>query len=274
MATAYAGVDISKWQANVDYEQLARGKIGNAPVEFAMLRYSYGKSKDTMFDTHYNGCKAAGIKVGVYHWLRAQTVEEAKAEAEWLAAKLKKYQFEYPVAIDFEDPDLFALGLTKSQYTAIVDEFGSALAAAGLYVILYTNPDTLENRLNKDILDRYELWLAHWVTNPASYGQTMWQYAALGTAAQVKSGNATRVGTVQGANGPCDVNWSYVDYETKIKKAGKNGFTVKQPATPAPTTKKTYFVVGTKVCESAAALTTAKNQLKALGYEYIVVEAK
>lgn len=265
MSTLYAGVDISKWQNNVNYKQLAAGKINNSPVEFAMLRFSYGKSKDTLFDAHYKGCKGVGIKVGCYHWLRAQSVSAAKDEANWLISKLNGYQLEYPVAIDFEDSELFAKKYTKAQYTAIVDAFAEVLKAAGFYVILYTNPDTLENRLNKDILDRYDLWLAHWVDKPADYGQTMWQWAALGTAAQVKSGNATKVGTVQGANGPCDVDWCYTDYAAIIRAQGKNGFPAAKPA------EKTYFVVGSKVCKGTPALTTAKNQLKALGYECTVM---
>lgn len=263
MSTLYAGVDISKWQNNVNYKQLAAGKINNSPVEFAMLRFSCGKSKDTLFDTHYKGCKGVDIKVGCYHWLVAQTVEAAKTEAQWLVEQMKNYQFDYPVAIDFEDSKLFALGLSKAQYTAIVDTFGDVLKAAGYYVILYTNPDTLRNRLNVDITDRYDIWLAHWTDVPAQYGQTMWQWAALGSAAQVKSGNATKIGTVSGANAPCDVDWCYVDYAAKIKEGGYNGH--KKP------TEKTYFIVGTKVCKGTAALTTAKNQLNSLGYDYTIV---
>ncbi len=59
-----------------------------------------------------------------------------------------------------------------------------------------------------------------------------------------------------------DMNW----FRAKVEALGEKA------AATTPTTDKTYVVVGTKVCKNAAALTTAKNQLKALGYEHTVVE--
>lgn len=258
MPTKIAGVDMSKYQDKVDYKALAAGKINGYPVEFAMLRIGYGKYKDTLFDKHYSGCKAAGIKVGCYHWIRAQNGAEARAEAQWLVEKLEGYKLDYPVAMDFEDTDLFALKLSKARYTAIVDAFAKVLQGAGYRVILYTNPDTLENRLCDDVLDRYDLWLAHWVKTPAEYGQTMWQYAALGTLADVKVGHATAVGNVQGANAPIDVNWCYKDYTEQSESKAET----------------VTAVVGTKIVKSASELTTAKNQLKAMGYTITTTDIK
>ena len=250
---------MSHCQNNVDYRALKAGKIGGKAVKFAMLRFSYGMSRDTVFDTHYNGCKSAGIYVGVYHWLKAQNVAEARKEAQWLVEKLKSYNIDYPVALDFEDEKLLALKLTKAQYTAIVTAFMDVLEKANYYVILYTNPDCLENRLKVSMRTKYDIWLAHWVNNPANYGQTMWQYAALGTAAQVNARQATKVGTVEGANGPCDVNWAYVGYAAKIRKLGKN----------KPVTR--YKVTGAKTVELRE-LNQAQGQLKALGFEVSVDE--
>ncbi len=257
----YAGVDISKYQTEIDYKALKSGKIGGAVVKFAMLRFSYGKSKDIMFDEHYNGCKKAGIYVGVYHWLKAQNVAQAREEAQWLVEQLREYAIDYPVALDFEDPQLLALDLGKAKYTAIVNAFMTVLKNANYYVILYTNPNCLENVLDTSVQADYDLWLAHWVKDPADYGQKMWQYAALGTAAEVKAGAATAVGNVEGVNGPCDVNWCYVGYARLIKELGKNKH-IEQDAALGT------VVVATKLCKTTGELTTAQNQLKTLGYDY------
>lgn len=265
MATAYAGVDMSFYQDKVDYKELKAGKIGNAPVKFAMLRSSYGMDKDIKFDEHYKGCKEAGIYVGVYHWLVAQNVTQARKEAQWLVELLKDYELDYPIALDFEDGKLFDLKLSKEKYTAIVHAFMGVLQAANYYVILYTNPDTLDNRLLPDVLESYDLWLAHWTRNPRNYNQTMWQYAALGTPADVEKGYATAVGKVPGMDIPCDVNWCYVGYAKKIREMGKN----KPAAQYDPS-----IVVATKYCKTAAELTAAENQLKSLGYGYSIVPAK
>ena len=269
MATKYAGVDLSYANANVDYKQLAAGSLEGCRVKFAMLRFSYGCNKDKLFDKHYEGCKSAGLYVGVYHWLKAQTPAAAKAEAEGWVKQLEACSIDYPVALDFEDSDLFTLKLSKAQYTAIVDAFMSVLQAANYYVILYTNPDTIQNRLNADVLKHYDLWLAHWTTTPASYGQTIWQYAALGTSSDVKNKRATRVGSVSGAGGPCDVNWCYVGYAAKIKAEGKNR---KKLQTNEPDTVK-YAVIASKIAVKND-LQKITGQLKAQGFTVNTFELK
>ena len=194
------------------------------------------------------------MDVGAYHWLRAQNVAQAREEAQWIVEQLAPYQLDYPVALDFEDGALLALKLTKEQYTAIVNAFMSVLEKANYYVLLYTNPDCLENRLQISVRKKYDIWLAHWTAKPRDYGQTMWQYAALGTAEEVRKGNATAVGTVEGANGPCDVDWCYVGYAAKIRKLGKN-----KPV-------ERYTVTGSKTV-TAGQLAQTEGQLKALGFE-------
>lgn len=225
MAVKFAGVDISKHQpiGSIDYKALKQAKIKGYTVKFAMLRFSYGMSRDTVFEHHYNGCKEAGIYVGAYHWLRAQNTSEARKEARWLVEQLAPYQFDYPIALDFEDNDLFALNLSKAKYTAIVTTFMQELERAGYYVLLYTSPAALYEKLEPRILDLYDLWLAHWTDVPAQYGQKMWQYAALGTPSDVAKKWATDVGKVDGVSVPIDVNWCYVGYAKLIKQLGKNG---------------------------------------------------
>lgn len=220
----YMGVDLSYCNGGVDYKSLKKAKIDGGAVKFAMFRTSYGCNKDRLLDKHYNGCKTAGIYVGAYHWLRAQNVAQARQEAEWLVKLLRDYNFDYPIALDFEDGDLFALKLSKEQYSAIVDAFMGVLERENYYVVLYTNPDTLRNRLTGSTLRKYDLWLAHWTHGkaPGQYGQNMWQFAAYGTAAEVRDGNATDIGTVSGSGGPIDCDVSYVGYAAQIRKAGKN----------------------------------------------------
>ncbi len=255
----FAGIDISKWNADIDYTALYDAKIEGRKLEFAMLRFSYGTHVDTLFTKHYFGCKGAGLKVGAYHWLMAKTPAEARTEAQWLAEQLKAFRFDYPIALDFEDSELLALKLTKSQYAAIISAFMNVLTAENYTVVLYTSPSILDSSLPTSFRNRYDLWLAHWTGTPKKYGQRMWQYAALGTAEEVEKKWATKVGTVAGINGPVDVNISYVDYAEKISRSGKNRPVV------------TYTVTGTKTVRKAE-LNSAQGKLRALGYEVAVIK--
>lgn len=249
----YAGVDISCWNTDIDYAALKKAKIEGRTVKFAMIRFSYGKTRDKLFDKHYNGCKAAGIYIGIYHWLKATTVAEAKQEAKWLVDCLKDYEIDYPIALDFEDKELLALELTKEQYADIVNAFMGVLENANYYVILYASPNCFERKLSADLRSKYDIWLAHWTKTPRQYGQKIWQYASLGTESEVNKGYATRVGKVDGVNGPIDVNWAYVGYAARIKKLQKN----------RPVTR--YKVTGTKTVDRSS-LAAAQGQLKALGF--------
>lgn len=256
----YAGIDISRWNTLIDYPTLKKAKIDGKTVKFAMLRFSYGKSRDTLFDAHYKGCRDAGIYVGAYHWLRAKNVTEARDEAQWLVQELRSYELDYPAALDFEDSELLSLGLPKERYTAIVNAFMTVLTKANYYVLLYTNPNCLENYLQISVRRKYDLWLAHWTDKPRDYGQKMWQYAALGSPEEVEKGYATAAGKVDGVTGPVDVNISYVGYARKIREMGKN-----RPAAR-------YLVRGTKTVDSTS-LAQTQGQLKALGFEVTVTDA-
>lgn len=217
----YAGVDLSYAQTDVDYKALSKAKIQGKPLKFAMLRIGHGLNKDKMFDEHYKGCKAAGIKVGVYHWSYATTAAEARMEAKWVVEQLRGLDIDYPVAMDFEDmPNVLSKGLSRDQYTAIVRAFLSTIKTSGYYPLLYTGKYILESNLCSEILSEYDLWLAQYTSEgyQAQLGQTMWQFTVAGSA----SDDYAHQGAVSGIKGQCDCNWSYVGYAAKIKKLGLN----------------------------------------------------
>ena len=77
------GVDVSKYQKNIDWNQIKK-----AGVSFVIVRIGYrgyGASGtlvlDPMFEEHFTNVKNAGLKVGVYFFSQATTEEEAKEEA-------------------------------------------------------------------------------------------------------------------------------------------------------------------------------------------------
>lgn len=251
MATKYAGVDLSYANDDVDYSALKAGKIKGYRVKFAMLRLGHGTTKDKLFDKHYNGCKAAGIRVGVYHWTYASTPVEARKEAVWAINELAGYKIDYPVAMDFEDESIFVRGLSKARYTAVCRAYLDTLCAANYYPMLYCNPNIIENHLDLKSLP-YDLWLAQYTSEgyQRDFGQGMWQFTVAGSPTL----DYGEVGAVAGVKGQCDCDWAYVGYAAKIKELGLN-----KPAAR-------YRVTGTKTVDKDG-LNEAKGQLKALGFE-------
>ena len=70
------GVDISKWQGNVDFARVSKN------VDFVILREGYRKTVDPMFLSYTEGCRKNGIAIdGVYHFCYALNDADVQAEA-------------------------------------------------------------------------------------------------------------------------------------------------------------------------------------------------
>lgn len=203
------GVDISRYQKGFDF---AAAK--DQGVSFVLIKGSQSDFMDPEFVSHYESAKEHGIYTGVYHYLTATSVENAKTQARYMIDKcLKGREFEYPVFADVEDASLKALG--KNSVDSIVKAFCDEIENAGYWAGFYCNYDFYSNYCSgKELADRYSLWLASWTqTVPADC--QIWQFGG--------EVNLQRANTV--ADVVCDQDYSYVDFPGIIKSRGLNGFT-------------------------------------------------
>lgn len=189
------GIDVSKWQGNIDWKKASK------QLDFAMIRAGYGSvlsQKDTKFELNYNGCKANNVPVGTYWYNYAKTVEGAKQEAKVCIQVLKNHDFDYPVFYDVEEESVLALGKTK--VSAITKAFLNELEAAGYRVGIYSMLSALNNYFSDDLLNTYDVWLAHVNVKQTSYKKpyAIWQYSW--------------VGKIDGISGDVDCNYCYKDY--------------------------------------------------------------
>lgn len=200
----FKGIDVSKWQGNINWV-----KAKNDGVDFAIIREGYGKDgKDKKFEENYKNAKASGIPVGVYHYSYADSVEDAKKEAEFCLKNIKGKQLEYPVCFDIEDKE--QLKLNDRQRTDIVKAFCETIENAGYYAMIYCNLNWYNNYLIKDELKQYDLWIAQWKVGVPSVNCGIWQ----------KSDK----GVIDGINGNVDLDISYKNYPEIIKSKGLNGY--------------------------------------------------
>lgn len=188
------GIDISKWQGNVDFQ-----KLKEANVEFVMIRLGYqtGFDKEIVLDKYYEqNIKLAnkyGIKAGVYFYSYAKNTNDAKKQAEFVKKHIKNYKIDMPIAYDFEDwknvekAKLSIYDINKSAKT-FLDE----IKKDGYQVLNYGSKYYLENIWDID----YPTWLAHY-TNKTNYSKDykMWQL--------------TENGLISGIQGFVDVNVLY-----------------------------------------------------------------
>lgn len=202
------GIDVSYAQGAIDW-----AKVKAAGVDFAMIRASRGEvngrpiAQDVTFEYNITQATANGIKVGVYHYLYASTVTEARKEARFFLKTIEPYKITYPVVLDIEEQ--YQADLGKSRVTKVVKAFLDEISAAGYYAMIYSNKTWLTDYLDMSKLTDYDVWLAQWNTVPTYEGDFgIWQYSSKGV--------------VSGIEGYVDLNISYRDYTSIIRKGNYN----------------------------------------------------
>lgn len=197
------GIDVSRYQGNIDWEQ-----VRDAGVEFAIIRVggrNYSGDGEIYADINayqnYTGAKAAGIKVGVYFFAQAINVTEAREEAAYVLTAIQDWELDMPVVYDWEYVNSRArtANMDITTLTNCTREFCRLVQEAGYEAMVYFNPTHSEKRVDLEALMDYKFWLAMYsdrMTYP--YKIDMWQY--------------TDQGTIPGIDGFVDINL-YFPYE-------------------------------------------------------------
>lgn len=198
------GIDVSKWQSIIDWQMAKSDDLG-----FAILREGYGKSNtDKQFERNYDFAKRYNIPIGVYHYSYADTVSEAKREADYCLANIYNKKLEYPICYDVEDRT--QLSLSNLERTEIVKAFCDEIEKAGYYAMLYCNLNWYNNYFIREEIEKYDLWIAEWEVPKPSVNCGIWQYSEKGSLDYI--------------NGNVDLNISYKNYPEIMIKKGLNGF--------------------------------------------------
>lgn len=227
------GVDISRYQGSPDFSKVKK------EVDYVIVQAGYGRyasQKDSSFERNYSECKKYGVPVGVYWFSYANSVADAKKEAEACLEAIKGKQFEYPIYFDIEGSAL------SGDVSGKCKAFCEAIERAGYFAGIYMSRSPAQTYLSKEVASKYALWLAEYSSKcnySGNYG--MWQYSSSGR--------------VNGISGYVDMDYCYVDYPTVIKKAGKNGYTVQ---TELPVLDETGFKKGDKGYQALALKTLLK----------------
>lgn len=178
------GIDVSTYQGDIDWAMVKADGI-----DFAIIKATQGRSEtgtyrnftDSQFTKNIVGAHRFGIRVGVYHYLTAQTVSEAMEEADLFLSAVAPYRniIDLWAVVDVESKHL---PTNRTLLTQIVNTFCSKVNSAGYRPMVYTNPDFIKNRLTD--ISYWDLWLALWrvktlVPKVADYPNLkIWQWGA------------------------------------------------------------------------------------------------
>ncbi len=215
--TKIFGIDISEFQKGINLKTAKK-----QGVKFVMIRAGYtgssngvNKAVDSSFKTHYKNAKNQGLGVGAYWFSRANTYEKGRSEADYMYKKcLKGRKFDYPIAIDVEDP-VYQAKSSKKEITDAIKGFCEYLEAKGYFVSIYANSNWFNTKIDLKKLKMYDKWLANWgKTNPKKPPHGMWQFGG--------ETNLVRSNKIAGM--VVDQDYAYKDYQELIKEKGLNGY--------------------------------------------------
>ena len=194
------GIDVSKYQSNINWEQVKK-----AGVEFVIIRIGYrGYSSgalvmDPMFEQHFTNARNAGLKVGVYFFSQAVNENEAREEAQGCIMALNGRKLDYPIYFDTEasgGKNGRADGLSVTDRTKCAIAFCEEVKAQGYQPGVYASTLWFRKRIDMSQLSGYKIWNAHYNVAQSPISCDMWQ--------------GTCTARIPGYGGQIDVNISYM----------------------------------------------------------------
>lgn len=210
-ADAAAGVDVSSWQGEIDWDAVKK-----AGIQFAFVRVGFrGQTEgqiylDQRFEANLKGALAAGLDAGVYFYSQAVSKEEAAQEADFVLQHIRGYNLRYPVVYDWEPADVLdgeavsaplrTGSVTGADVTGFTKVFCEKVRGAGYQPCYYTNKSMGYGTFDLEALAGYPIWYAEYRDLPSFYYHfALWQY--------------TNAGTVPGIPEPVDLNISFQKFQ-------------------------------------------------------------
>lgn len=197
---SYKGIDVSKHQGKIDWQQVAEDGVEFAFIRVALRGYGTGKLvEDEYFEQNIEGALSAGIKVGVYVFSQAITEEEVLEEANFVLEKIAPYKVECPVVFDVEKvsaTDGRMNLLSVEERTNLTLLFCQTIENAGYKPMIYHNMEMGALMLDLETLENYDKWFAYYNDDfYYPYEYKIWQYSS--------------IGRVKGITGDVDLNISF-----------------------------------------------------------------
>jgi GH25 family lysozyme M1 (1,4-beta-N-acetylmuramidase) len=170
------GIDVSKYQGDINWQE-----VKNAGIEFAMIRLGLGYEDVTKMDEKYlqniKGALENDIKVGIYFYSYATTMEEINLQTDFVLKNIKDYDITFPIVYDWENFkgwNEYGISLFDLRYQQ--EMFLKPFKEKGYQVLQYGSKNYLRNFWEPI---KEDIWLAFYIRE----GQTqdfekpikMWQ---------------------------------------------------------------------------------------------------
>ena len=205
------GIDISHWNRVEDFV-----RVKESGIDFVIIKAGgsdKGFYKDNKFEDYYRLAKLAGLNVGAYYFVGSKFygADSGYNDAVRFCSIIRDKQFEYPLFVDIEITSTSSKAQSDATDAAIA--FCSTMEEYGYYAGIYgSDISGFRERLELERLDKFDKWVARYGNKKPTYVKNygIWQKSS--------------TGEVPGIIGRVDLDVSYKNYSSIIKKARLNNW--------------------------------------------------
>ena len=174
------GIDVSAWQADVDYKA-----VRDAGCSFVIIRIGHFYSKvklDDYFRQNIKNASEAGLDVGIYFYTTDHDEAEVREHVRWIAEQLDGQKLELPIAFDWEEFSSFQeYGMSIRDLNDVYAAFADEVTKQGYQPMLYGSKNVLDAVWSEKSKRLAPVWLAHYVKETSYKGEyAIWQASAYG----------------------------------------------------------------------------------------------
>ena len=195
------GIDVSHYQADIDWQQLRQAQLQGAPLSFIFVKATEGTDIiDENFNQNFYNARKNNIVRGAYHFFSTRT--PARNQARFFCKIVQLEDEDLPPVLDVEHIGDMTPEKLRSEVHAWMDIVERHY---GVTPILYTSYKFKTSYLNTRDFDRYPYWIAHYYVDSLIYkgAWSFWQH--------------TDAGRIDGIRGYVDVNVFNGSYDDLVK---------------------------------------------------------
>lgn len=153
----FQGIDVSEWQGDIDFK-----KVKEAGIDVVYIRAGQGFSyEDSKFERNYEEAEKNELKIGVYHYVTARSVEDAKLQAKFFASLISNKKIDCKLAMDFEtfgNLNNYEINEIALAYLKELEQLTKK------ELIVYSNTYNAKYKFDSQVA-QYPLWVAQYGVN-------------------------------------------------------------------------------------------------------------
>lgn len=165
------GIDVSKYQRDIHWEEVKKMKSNNVKIGFAFMRATIGcVRRDGYFNKNWRESKEACIPRGAYHYFYCN--QNSKMQALNFIQCVKLNSGDLPPVLDIEEFD----GVSEKEFRKKIKEWLTIVESYyHVKPIIYTYTNFYDDYLS-DGFDDYPFWIAHYNRNNHPNTSSNWHF--------------------------------------------------------------------------------------------------